>query len=375
MSSWLSLWGSPCVATQVAVAGDVGEVVVAAPSIGRCRPGGAVRRRGPRRRRAGPPGLRRSGRRWSRRSRGRPAGRQRGRPGGGAVAWRRASASRVQAEVEGPSGRAVAPRRTAQGAAGERHACRRRRAVATGASTNSRPASRSAAAPAYAASRAAALRLGPRPVEGDEQARPARRRTPPSGARRSRPAGARRGRRRRPSAGARSASTSASATPAGGSRTGGAAAPEPVEGALGRRLADELEDGGRRLVRAVGGVDGQVAVAVREDQALLGARRAGVAVAARLLAAPELGGSQVTWTRSTSSPTLSRSRSSRRQGSLSTWSPSTSQPTGGGADERPVVGRAGAVEDVLPLPVGEVGVRPGPDLVEEVDRQQQPRRA
>src|SRR5215203_7297959 len=48
-------------------------------------------------------------------------------------------------------------------------------------------------------------------------------------------------------------------------------------------------------------------------------------------------------------------------------------PGGDGADEGPVIGRPGAVEDVLPLPSGEIGVGPGPDPVEEVDGEEQPR--
>ena len=172
-----------------------------------------------------------------------------------------------------------------------------------------------------------------------------------------------------------SARTSASVDAGRRLTHGGRRCAEPVEGALRRWVADQLEHGGGRLVGTVGGVDGEVAVAVGEDQALLVRAVPGSRSPRAFSRRRSSAGSQVTWTSSTSSPSLSRSRSSSRHGSLRTWSPSTSQPHGGGADERPVVGGAGAVEDVLPLPVGELGVGPGPDLVEQIHREHEPRRA
>ena len=172
VSSWLPSCGSPCAATQGRPRADVAEVVVARRSSARCRRAARGRRRG-RRRRTGPGphscrvrpgrGLREVGADLGSPASGDPEA-VRARAGGGG---RPSSTTTSRGGSEVPSRHGVA----AEGTAGERHGQRARVAVASGASTNSSPPSRSATAPAYAASRSAAAVRGPRLVVGDEEPR------------------------------------------------------------------------------------------------------------------------------------------------------------------------------------------------------------
>src|SRR4051794_24336645 len=293
-------------------------------------------------------------------------------PTGGVSAWRRVRVRRVQTTSRSPPDR---PSRQGEqlSAPPANGTVQRPCGVRSGVSATSSPDSRSVTAPAYAASRLSAVwrppsrskvtkSRGPRSSYAAQWCAPnptgrgSTPRTSGSQARRT------------------SARTAASTTSAGRSRIASALA-EPVEGPAARRLADQLEQRGGRLVGTVRRVDLEVAVAVLEDLSLLEDRGPGVAVAAGLLASPDLGRGAGDVHEQDVETGGEPEQVVEAPGLAEDVVADHVAARGDRAGERTVVRRPGAAEDVVPLARRQVrGVRPGADLVEQVDGEDQPRR-
>src|SRR4029079_16179584 len=153
-----------------------------------------------------------------------------------------------------------------------------------------------------------------------------------------------------------SARRSSSSTSSGRSRTAAALA-EPVERPGGGRLADQLEQGGRRLVGAVCGVDLEVAVAVLEHLPLLDQRGAGVAVAPGLLAPSQLRGGAGDVDEQDVQPRGEPQEVVEAPGLVEDVVTDHVAARRDGAREGPVVRRAGAAEDGGPPPGCKSGIR------------------